>query len=228
MSFTKFWGFGICFGTVKLFLVAYNRLGGLYFLLALPGGYTSVPLPFSTSGPHFGEWLVESNYRSRVWFIHKPQTLKVSVYFLFKPVFFWFLCQIIMCVSLTVQHFLIDLSVYHLFCVPLLLLFGLSFCLILTRCLRILFQYMYYFSCIHFQLIPHLCICLLVIIYYVCHSFFLARLVPFLISFELFPTSILISILINTNRLCSVMSVLTNIHILTLYITNRLICTLIG
>ena len=53
-------------------LAVFSSLGGLFFLLALAGGYTSVPLvslslplPFATSGPHSGEWL----------FIHKPQTL---------------------------------------------------------------------------------------------------------------------------------------------------------
>ena len=67
---------------IYLFLVAYNRLEGLFFLLALPGWYIPVPLvslsprlPFSTRGPHSGEWLVESYYRSRVWFIYQPQTL---------------------------------------------------------------------------------------------------------------------------------------------------------
>ena len=68
--------------TIYPFLVAYNRLEGPFFLLALPGGHTPVPLvslspplPFSTSGPHSGVWLAESGYRSRVWFIHQPQTL---------------------------------------------------------------------------------------------------------------------------------------------------------
>ena len=92
-SLTRFLGF-VLFATAReLFIsplvgyslsvfVAYNRFGGLFFILALPGSYTSVPLvsfslpfPFPSSGPHSSEWLSESYIFSRVWFIRLLQTL---------------------------------------------------------------------------------------------------------------------------------------------------------
>ena len=103
MNFAQFWGFAFVLSLPRSFfspsfgygLAVFSSLQPAWravLSVALPGGYTSVPLvslspplPFSTSGPHSGEWLVESYYRSHVWFIQQLKTLTNSFFINFQP-----------------------------------------------------------------------------------------------------------------------------------------------
>ena len=86
MSFTQVWGFAFVLALPRSFFspsfqllftcLKVTGLKGRSFcwhcqgVIPVPLVSLSPPLPFSTSGPHSGEWLVESYYCSCIWFIH--------------------------------------------------------------------------------------------------------------------------------------------------------------